>query len=107
MEGPVDLELGVEPDDDTVELWLDDGSEWKTVEGDTPVTDVSVETAVDRNGTYAPGTDESSSGTTSTPTPSPTDMATPTKTATPTEPRTERLRTRMARRPRRRPTSER
>lgn len=54
--GPIHLELDVDTDDDTVDLWRYDGSDWETVEENLSVTDGSIETSVDRNGTYAPGT---------------------------------------------------
>ena len=54
--GPLTLELGVDADDDTVDLWRHDGTRWETVGEDLVVTNGTVESSVDRNGTYAPGT---------------------------------------------------
>ena len=57
VDGPVQLELGVDADDETVDLWHHDGSVWETVEEDLAVSGGAVEMSVDRNGTYATGTE--------------------------------------------------
>lgn len=62
VDGPVQLELGVDADDETVDLWRHDGAGWETVEGDLGVSGGTVEAAVDRNGTYATGTETDDSG---------------------------------------------
>ncbi|QLD91182.1 right-handed parallel beta-helix repeat-containing protein [Natronomonas salina] len=62
VDGPVQLELGVDADDETVDLWRHDGTGWETVEEDLAVSDGTVETSVDRNGTYATGTETDDSG---------------------------------------------
>jgi PGF-CTERM protein len=93
VEASVDLELAVDTDGDSVDLWRYDGSSWTTEEEDVPVNDGRIEVAVDRDGTYAPGTTQSDdSGADPTPTRTTTPTATasdddetdPTPTATPT-----------------------
>lgn len=56
IDDEVELELEIETDDETVDLWRHDGEEWETVAEDLTVSDGSIETTVSENGTYAPVT---------------------------------------------------
>ena len=53
----VDLELDVDTDHESLDLWRHDGDGWETVEEDLDASDATAEATVDSTGTYAPGTE--------------------------------------------------
>lgn len=53
LDGSIEAELTVETDDDTVEVWRDDGDQWTTVAENVSVSNDSIQHTVIESGTYA------------------------------------------------------